>query len=498
MDEEADPMSKGTKQKEMMRMSSNRSWNRVVVSGFLAVFLLCGIAYADAQVVAIKVQPDTMKTYDPVSANRTVIKADTGFVQCIKGSPGNPPTGVAGVGNDALWAGDIYLSMENFGDLKGKVGDFLTGGDGGFIKQGTINAVADVKYFIRYWDFPEDPLDPVYYANSVAQKTWDGGPGPFPWLDMPFSGFTFYKAAAPYEPVISEINQTESLSKQLYPPTDDSADAASNLSVSWSGGTSSTGDANIQVKGSSSKSAYELLFSRNADFSKVDLTIPRSSASANLDKLNNTKYANYFSDTVNPYYARVIAHNYFGSTTGPSVPFQLAKGGPPSPGGEGVGPFNLTGFFTVDDPDDPYKYALSYFVPYYIMLGDNLVDENENGYLDCDDVLTQLDVALKAADPAGDYDVLEVNFWNELNQQWDVAAQWRDYAGVKTRYWVNSLAVGNYEYPETVDTIAEVPFTQGAYVYLAFGKINAAGNATAGWREAVAPMDLAQPLNWQP
>ncbi|MFA6170236.1 MAG: hypothetical protein WCW67_04660 [Candidatus Margulisiibacteriota bacterium] len=297
---------------------------------FLVGVVLAGSAYADLQNVGVTVPNSTMKNYDT-----TVIPASSGFVQFIKGSPSNPPTAKANTTTPAFSAGDTYAIFKDPAnpallgkDIKGTVGDFpgYSAGAGGFAFKNQLDHPVSTNYYLRYWT-----ADGNYYGNSPAQSFWTSG-NPVP-NDLSFSSFTLYRAAAPYKPAINSIKQIESTQKDLHPVGVEVK--VSQISFSFSDGTTG-GLGNVQVKGDGTSKPYILQINKgDPNFgTKPPYGIELDGTSYTLDKTNDPNKA-FFSDTTATYYARAVAVNYFGTTAGDAVPFQVVVLGGQTTGAAG-------------------------------------------------------------------------------------------------------------------------------------------------------------------
>jgi len=179
-------------------MKVNYLWMRMVVAGLAlaTVVLWGGRALADVQSVTIKVPDNTM-----MNNSGSVIPDGSGFVQFIKGSPDNPPTGKADSSNEHLSGTDAYGVAQQSPyvglAIKGPVGYYpnTPAGNGGFYIDNQLNHVKGTKYYIRYWTTDN------YYGNSEVEIPWAAG-DPVP-ADMTFTNFTpLYEAAAPKAPLV--------------------------------------------------------------------------------------------------------------------------------------------------------------------------------------------------------------------------------------------------------------------------------------------------------
>lgn len=301
-------------------MITGKYLKRLVI--FLVGVVLAGAAYADLQNVGVTVPNSTMKNYD-----NSVIPVNSGFVQFIKGSPDNPPMAKANTTTPAYSGGDAYAIFKDPANpvllgkgIQGTVGDFsgYNAGAGGFAFKNQLDHPVSTYYYLRYWT-----ADGNYYGNSPVQSFWTSG-NPVP-NDLSFSSFTLYRAAAPYKPVINLIKQIESTQKDLNPVGVEVK--VSQISFTFSDGKTGA-QGNVQVKGNDTSKPYVLQVNKgDPTFASGNITLQLDTTSYTLDKTSGQNQA-FFSDTAATYYARAQAVNYFGTTIGDAVPFQVvALGG---------------------------------------------------------------------------------------------------------------------------------------------------------------------------
>ncbi|MEA3494084.1 MAG: hypothetical protein U9R38_06845 [Candidatus Margulisiibacteriota bacterium] len=314
-----------------------------IASILLLLQLVATASFADLQNVTIKINDGTA-----IDNGGSAIPDGSGFVQIIKGSPGNPPTGVANGGNGQLSGPDVYAIAKQapYADeeIKNTVGGYPgTPADaGGFFLDNQIDNTMGAAYYARYWDAAG-----TYYGNSTTITPWSGGL-PVP-ADIFFGGFTLYKAAAPYALAISTVNQNVTVAKELYPNAGSGTDSA-NITISYSGGTSTVGDKDIQVKGDATHNAYEVYVEKTiaGGFPSwvpgPDLIV-RDTNGISLSYNTKTTYSAFFSDTSMDYHTKVVAYNYFGPTTSLTVKFNVLDSQ-----GVGGGAINKTYNFAVLAP----------------------------------------------------------------------------------------------------------------------------------------------------
>lgn len=170
---------------------------KVILGCVALALLLCPtLVSANQQNVNIKVPTDTMK--DPDNANNP-INIGAGFVQVVKGSPSNPPTGIANDTQPAFSGSDAYAVAQQAPylgqDIKGTVGKFVpeVAGNGGFYLSNVLDHNLGTSYYVRYWTPTGD-----WYGNSNTVIPWASGL-PVP-ADMTFNSFTLYKASSPPTP----------------------------------------------------------------------------------------------------------------------------------------------------------------------------------------------------------------------------------------------------------------------------------------------------------
>jgi hypothetical protein len=199
------------------------------------------------------------------------------------------------------------------------------------------------------------------------------------------------------------------------------------------------------------------------------------------------------------------AYNWVGPTAGSSSPWDTLAGGP-----GGVGPLKLDEMYTWKDATDPNFYAMTYWVPYYI----------QGNYANLGEVYVAINNALKthlqSLGLTNAFECIEVDYYNERNQGWDICGKDLDETspGVFTprlyyRFTNNiSHQPGDFTWgfddPDNPNTAASpaVNFTQGAYVFLGFGKIRTAKELDGNYREQIAtysaPLQLSTPFEWNP
>ena len=299
--------------------------NRVVIFCLLIFALGVAQSFADVQNVTIKAMNGVLKNKDG-----TVITDGSGFVQLINGSSANPPKGVATTDNSQLSGGSYATAVQApyaGKDIKGTVGSYpdTPAGAGEFFLDNQLDHAIGTSYFMRYW------TEDGYYVNSGSITPWSAG-DPVP-ADMNFGvqSWTFWKAAEPYSPTITNITQKETLNKELFPNAEASATQISQLVFDYSAGGS-----DIEVKGDATHNqGYYLQISKNEGFSDFE-----TSGSFTINRLTapwNTFFTAPAGTDIEDviFYARVAAYNYFGSTIGEAKPFSLAAVGTIVPGDGG-------------------------------------------------------------------------------------------------------------------------------------------------------------------
>lgn len=260
----------------------------------------------------------------------TVIAKGSGFVQFIKGSPVNPPTGVADTSSPHFSGTDSYAQgvdpKSTIGDIKGKVGDYpgFAAGDGGFAVSNMFNHSIGTTYYVRYWT-----PGGTYYGNSAVQTPWASG-YPVP-TALTYASFTLYKAAAPFSPTVNKVTQQDTTNQVLYPALSGTKSHLLSFDVS---GADASGSDKVEVKGDAANPPYYLIFKKGSAPDWTSGSYDQKSSSFTVDR-SADPLKTYFSDLTASYYVRAVAFNYFGNTQGPAVSFIIT--GEAGAGGGGVG-----------------------------------------------------------------------------------------------------------------------------------------------------------------